>query len=116
MRSKLIDEIRTIFEQTKTWATLEIEYAKLTLAEKATMLLSALIIGFTGLLLGMVVLILLAFCLVEVFMGLVAPWLAFLIVAGIICLLLGLLLAFRRPILLNPIARLITKIFFDKKH
>ncbi|MBD5290763.1 MAG: phage holin family protein [Bacteroides sp.] len=116
MRSKLIEEIRTIFEQSKTWVTLEVEYAKLTLAEKATMLLSALIIGFVCLLLGIVVLILLGFSLAEAFMQIVSPWLAFLIAAGIICVLIGIVFLLRGPILLNPIAKLITRIFFENKH
>lgn len=115
MRLKIIDEIKSIFDQSKTWIKLEIEYAKLTVAEKATMLLSMLIIGFICLLLGMVVLILLGFSLVELFKLLMCPALAYLTVAGIICLLLVLIYLLRRPLLLNPLARMITKILFEKK-
>ena len=79
MRLKIVDEIQNIFEQSKTWVSLEIEYAKLTLAEKMTMLLSTLIIGFICLLLGMVVLIMLAFCLVELFKAILCPALAYLL-------------------------------------
>ncbi len=111
MRLKIVDEIQNIFEQSKTWVSLEIEYAKLTLAEKMTMLLSTLIIGF---LLGMVVLIMLAFCLVELFKAILCPALAYLVVAGIICLLVATIYVLRRPLLLNPLAKMTTKIFFDK--
>lgn len=116
MRLKIVDEIRGIFEQSKTWLTLEVEYAKLTLAEKATVLITSLILGFVCLLLGMVVLILLALSLSELFMTLMSPALAYLTVAGIILMLLLLLYMLRKPLLLDPVARLITKVIFDKKH
>ncbi|MCM1440453.1 MAG: phage holin family protein [Roseburia sp.] len=93
---------------------LEVEYTKFTVAEKLTMLLSALIIGAVCLLLGMVALILLAFALVEVFKLFMPLGLAFLSVAGIVCVLTLILYLVRKPILLNPIARLITKLFFEK--
>lgn len=112
----IVEDIRSIFEQSKTWLQLEVEYAKLTIAEKLTTLLSALIIGFVCLLLSMVVLILLAFALAEAFMLIMNAGLAYLATAGVICLLLALLYIFRKPVLLNPIAKLITRVFFDKKH
>ena len=67
MKEKLTDEIKDIFVQGRDWIKLEIEYAKLTVAEKFTLLLSAMIIGAICLLMGMVVLILLSFALVELF-------------------------------------------------
>ena len=112
----MLDEIRSIFDQSKTWLRLELEYAKLTVAEKLTLLMSSLILGFVCLLLGVVVLIMLAFSLSEAFRLIMNPALAYLATAGAICVLLALLYLLRKPILLNPIARLITRVFFDKKH
>lgn len=116
MKINLLEEIRSIFDQSKTWLRLELEYAKLTIAEKLTLLMSTLIIGFVCLLLGVVVLIMLAFSLAEAFRLIMDPALAYLSTAGVICLLLILLYLLRKPLLLNPIARLITKVFFDSKH
>lgn len=115
MKFKFIDDIRDIVEQSKTWAKLELEYAKLTVAEKATVLMTSLILIFVCLLLGMVVLILLALSLSELFMLLMSPALAYLSVAGIICLLLVLLFVCRKPLLLNPLARMFTKVIFENK-
>lgn len=115
MKNNLSDSLRKIFEQSKEWLRLEFEYAKLTAAEKITILMGSLIIGFVCLLLGMVVLIMLAFSLAEVFKMLMSPALAYLSTAGAICLLLILLYLFRKQVLLNPIAKLITKVLFDKK-
>lgn len=111
----IIDEIRSFFEQSKTWVQLEVEYAKLTIIEKMTVLISMLIIGFVCLLLGFVVLILLAFCVAELFKDVISPALAYLCTAGAICLLLLLVWLFRKPLLLNPISRMISKTFFEKK-
>ena len=36
MKVNLIEEIRSIIDQSKTWLRLELEYAKLTIAEKLT--------------------------------------------------------------------------------
>ena len=116
MKSNLIDEIRSIFEQSKTWIRLEVEYAKLTIAEKLTLLMTSLILGFVCLLFGMVVLIILALSLAEVYKMLMCPALAYLSTAGSIVVLIGLLFIFKQPLLLNPIARLMTRVFFDKKH
>ena len=116
MKRNLIDELRTMFEQSKEWVKLEVEYAKFTLAEKLTLLLGTLIIGFVCLLLGIVVLMMLAFSLAQLFMLMMVPALAYLSSAGVLCLLILLIFLFRKQMLLNPIARLITKVFFDKKH
>lgn len=114
MKEKLTDEIKNLFIQGKEWARLEIEYAKLTVAEKFTVLASTFIIGAICLLMGMVVLIMLAFSLVELFKLLMVPALAYLTVAGIICVLAAVIYLLRRPLLLNPIARFITRLFISK--
>lgn len=115
MKVNIFDEFRSILDQSKTWLKLEMEYLKLTAAEKITLLMGSLIIGFVALLLGMVVLIMLALALAEVFKMLMSSGLAYLSTAGAICLLVVIFFIFRKPLLMNPIARLITKIFFDKK-
>ena len=113
-KEKLTDEIKDIFVQGRDWIKLEIEYAKLTVAEKFTLLLSAMIIGAICLLMGMVVLILLSFALVELFKMMIPPVLAYLAVSGIICLLILVLYLLRNPLLLNPIARFITRLLINK--
>lgn len=110
MRLKIVDDIQNIFEQGKTWLALEINYAKLSLAEKLTVLMTTLIIGFICALLGFVALILLGFSLVELFKMMMVPALAFLCVAGIMLLILVLIWLLRKPLLLNPLARMITRI------
>ncbi|MCM1369586.1 MAG: phage holin family protein [Candidatus Amulumruptor caecigallinarius] len=112
----IVDEVKTIFEQSKSWITLEVECAKLTLAEKATILLSSLIIGFVCALMAAIAVVMLALALSEAFKLIMTPSLAYVCTAGIVLLLVLLLYLFRKPILLNPIAKLVTRVIFDKKH
>ncbi|MCM1378422.1 MAG: hypothetical protein NC097_07925 [Clostridium sp.] len=113
MKDKIIDEIKEIFTQSRSWVKLEVEYVKLTAAEKFTILLSTLILGAVCLLIAMVVLILLAFACVDLFKLIMDPALACLSVSGILVLLIAVIFLLRKPLLLNPIARFITKLFFD---
>ena len=116
MKFKIAEDIRNLFQESKNWVELEIEYAKLTLAEKLTMLLSTLIIGFVCLLLSVVVLVMFAFALAEVWKLMMSPGLAYLATGGVFCLLVVILYLFRKPLLLNPIARMLTQIFLGKKN
>ena len=107
--------MKSIFENGRKWIKLEIEYARLTVAEKTTVLLSTLIFGAVCLLLGMIILMLLAFALVYTFKDFMSPALACVCVSGVIIVLIALLFAFRRPLLENPISRLISKLILDLK-
>ncbi len=110
---KITDEIRNLFSDSREWIRLEIEYAKLTLAEKLTVLMSALVLGAVCLLMFIVVLILLCFALVYVFELFMNPGFAFLSVAGVLILLIVAVFLLRKPLLLDPLARLISKVFLD---
>lgn len=115
MKTKLTDELRSLISDSREWLRLEVEYAKLTLAEKFTVLLSTFVLGAVCLLMFIVILILLSFALVDVFRLFLSPGLAFLSVAGILMLLILLVYLLRKPLLLNPIARLISKLFLEIK-
>lgn len=114
MREKFTDEIRTLLEQSKSWAKLEIAYAKLTLAEKGAILLSTLALCSLCLLLGMVVLIMLSFALAEFFMIFLAPVLAYLCVAAIISVFLVIFYLCRKSMVIDPVCKFITRLFVDK--
>lgn len=113
MKEKLIDEIKDIFAQSQKWVKLEVEYVKLTAAEKITILLSTLILGAICLLIAMVVLILLAFACVDLLKLLMTPALACLSVGGLLILLILIIFLLRKPLLLNPIAKLVTRLILD---
>ncbi len=115
MRQKLIDEIKELLSQSKVWLESEAEYLKLTAAEKFTIFMSSVVIGAICLALGLFSLALISMALVDLFKLFMAPTLAFLAVAGIVLLIGLILFLLRKPLIINPISRFITRLFLDKK-
>lgn len=113
--NNIVDEVRGLFDQSKAWLKLEIEYAKLTVAEKLTVLLGAMFIGLVSMMLGLVILVLFICAVIEAFKLIMTPALAYVSTAGIIIVFLAVLFLLRKPLILNPIARLITQLLFEKK-
>ncbi len=110
MKESLTNEIKEIFTQSRTWVEIQVEYAKLTAAEKFTLMTSTFVVGSICMLLGMVVIILLSFALTDVFKLIMAPALAYLTVSGILILLIILIYVFRQALIYNPIARYMTRL------
>lgn len=115
MKDKVIDEIRGILRDSQSWVRLQIEYAKLTTAEKFTILTSAFVLGAICMLLGMIVVIFLCLALVDLFKDFLSAPLAYLSVAGILAVIILMIWIFRRPLLFNPIARYVTGLLLDSK-
>ena len=106
-----MDEVRSALANARRWLDCEVEYVKLTAAEKASVLVSAMALVTVFLLLGMAVLLLLAFALEGLFeMWMVRP-LAFLCTAGVVLILLVVIYMLRRQLLTDPVARFITRLF-----
>lgn len=116
MKSKLTEEIKEIFSQGMNWAKLEVEYLKLTASEKLVVLTSAMIIGGVVFLLLLPVFLMLLFALVDVFKMWVSSPLAYLIVSGIVILILAVILVLRKPLVINPVSRYLTKVILDSGH
>lgn len=106
----LLDQIKTIIAQSKDWASLELEYAKLTAAEKITILAGMACTGLVCLMLGMTALILFGFSLAHLFSSFMNPALGYLSAGGLILLIIVAVYLLRTQLILNPIARILTKI------
>lgn len=113
MKSKLTEEIREIIGQSVNWAKLELEYIKLTTSEKMVVLMSTLVLGGVMALLMLPVFIMFLFALVGVFRLIMPVPLAYLTVGGIVMLLIGALYMMRKPLVINPISRFVTKVILD---
>lgn len=107
--------MRTVVADLKEWLTMEIEYLKLTAAEKVSILLSTLILVIVLFIVFMVVLIVLAFALVDLFSLMMPHALACVTVGGILLLLIGGIYLLRNSLVVNPITKLITKLFLTPK-
>lgn len=108
--SSLLDQIKNIIARSKDWATLELEYAKLTAAEKITLLAGAAVTGAVCLLLVITALILFGIALAFLFWELMCPSLAFLASGGCVLLVSLIIYLLRERLIINPIAKMITKI------
>lgn len=115
MDSKPIDELKNSVTNFKEWLTLEVEYLKLTAAEKVSILLSTVILLLLLFIVGLVVMIVFAFALVDLFNLFMPHALACVTVGGIFLLLVGLLYLLRNPLVVSPITKLITKLFLSSK-
>ncbi|MBD5355479.1 MAG: phage holin family protein [Bacteroides sp.] len=115
MKSKITDELKDLFSQTVTWGKLELEYMKLTAAEKLIILISTLIVGAIFVLFLLPIFIMLLFALAGVFRMFMSAPLAYLSVAGVVMLILALVYVFRNVLVVNVVSRFVTKLFLDRK-
>lgn len=115
MKSKITEDIQELFSQGMTWAKLELEYVKLTAAEKLVVLLSTLIIIAVFVLFLLPIFLMLLFALAGLFRMFMPGPLAYLSVAGIVIILLGVVYLFRNVLVVNVVSRFVTKLFLDRK-
>lgn len=113
MKTKITDEIKEMLSQGVNWAKLEIEYLKLTAAEKIIILISMMVIGAVFLLLLLPVVLMFLFALAQVFIDFMPVAVAYVCVGGIVLLLLGILVVFRKQLVINPVAKFISKVLLD---
>lgn len=104
-----INNAKTLWDRIKTLATLKYEYAKLTFAERLTMILAAVLIGFAAFLLGIFAVCCFSIAIANLIAeSLGVVWSA-VIVGCFYLILIVLLFAFRKPLVINPLSRMITK-------
>ena len=115
MEKKVGEEMKSVMSEAKEWFSLEVEYLKLTAAEKLSMIVSMTILGVFALILFFVVMIVLAFALVDLFCLMMPHSLACVTVGGILLFIIALLVLLRKPIFVNPVTKLISKMFLAPK-
>lgn len=108
--SDIKDQMSSIWLEIRETIRLNVDYAKLTGAEKATTLLSACVIALVGILIGSVTIFFISAAIVELISDSTGKFGACLIMAGIYIVMFGLLCLFRKPLVINPIARFISKL------
>ena len=113
MKPKLTDELKELVTQGINWAKLEVEYLKLTAAEKMIILVSMMVISIVVLLLLLPAIMMFLFALAQVFIDFMPVAVAYVCVGGIVIMLLGLLVLFRKHLVINPVAKFISKVLLD---
>ncbi len=93
---------------------LKIENAKLIAAEKLTVLFENILFAILIFLLGVCCMGFIAFAIVHFLSEVMEPGWAYLIVAGLYGIVLALVIKFKRQLIGNPLARLISRLIIDE--
>ncbi len=104
---KIPQTIHTLADLTKRLISLYIENVKLTAAEKLTVLL------LVALVFGIFMLAFLSGACIELLALVLPAWASYAILGGFFLLLVVLVIAFRKHIIVNPIARFVSRLVFD---
>ena len=104
-------QLKTLWAEFRSYLELNIEYAKLTGAEKVTLLLTAAATVSIIAVLGILIFFFFSIACVHWLGDLVSVAMAYTIVAGVYVALLIVALVCRRRLIINPIAKFITRLF-----
>lgn len=106
--------ISKLWKDFRKFLELELDYVKLTATEKLTIILSSIAVVSLIIILGGLVLFYLSFALTY----LLGSWfgnmaISFLVIGGLLLILLCILYVMRKRLILDPIAKFISKLFLD---
>ena len=105
-------DYKKVIPEVKNYVKLQVEYAKLTASEKLSLILSKIAILAVLLLVGTCCLFYLASLLTIVLTNATgSPTAAYIIVFALLLLLVGVIIVFREPLIINPVTRYITRLF-----
>lgn len=113
---KIVETARSVAELARRIVTLYIDNVKLTVAEKLTLLVSAGVVLLTTLVLGVFAVAFFSGAAIEALEMVLEPWASYLIMGGVFTLLMVLVLLLRKPLIIHPIARFITKLVYENTH
>ncbi|MBD5255796.1 MAG: hypothetical protein HDS53_06995 [Barnesiella sp.] len=103
-------QIQSLWQRIKQLATLKFEYTRLTVAEKATILLSMVALAVIMFFAGAAVIFFLSVALSHLLAQSVGTVWSSVIVAGIYLFIVLVVFAFRKQLIINPISRFITRL------
>ena len=107
------NQIHALWAEIKESLKLNVDYAKFTAAEKVTMLLTTVTFALIAFILISLFMFFLSIAIVRcIATGVGMIW-AYFIMCGFYILLLGVVIAFRKQLIVNPIARFISRLFFN---
>lgn len=104
------NQVQSLWERIKRLVTLKFEYTRLTVAEKATVLLSSVALAVIMFFAGAAVLFFLSVALSHLLAESVGMVWSSVIVAGIYLIALLIVVAFRKQLIVNPISKFITRL------
>ena len=107
------NQLHTFWAEMKDTFKLNIDYAKLTAAEKMTVLFATVSIALIGFVLVSIIVFFFSLAVASwIAMGIGHVW-AYFIICGFYVLVLVLAVVFRKQLIVNPIAGFISRLFFN---
>lgn len=113
---KIPQTIHTLADLTKRLVLLYIENVKLTAAEKLTVVMSAGVLLIVTVVLGIFALAFLSGACIELLALVLPAWASYAILGGFFLLLVIVAGALRKHLIVNPIARFVSKLVFDTRN
>lgn len=111
--SETSNHYQVLWSELKETFKLNVDYARLTMAEKLTVLLTTItFVSIAFVLVGIIVFFLSLAIVRCIAVGVGMIW-AYIIVSAFYLLMLAFLLAFRKQLIINPISRFVSRLFFN---
>ncbi len=108
-------DYKRLIEEGREYLSLEMKYEKLTAAEKSSVLLSAIAFVAVLVIIGGFALFFLVSTLIHFLSQWMGLWGANLLVVFVLLLIMGVVYAFKRQLIVDPITRYVTKLFLNAK-
>lgn len=107
------NQLHSLWAEIRSTLKLNVDYARLTAAEKMTMLLTTVSFAMLAFVLISLFMFFLSIAIVRcIATGVGMIW-AYFIMCGFYIVLLGVVIAFRKQLIVNPIARFVSRLFFN---
>lgn len=113
-QKSLTESLASIFGSVKNLGNLYFEKARLKTTEKITILLATVAYSAVIMALGLVCLVFVSIGIGHLLATTLAPHLAYLIIAAFYLLIFSLVIAFRRKLFVDPIARFMSRLLVEK--
>ena len=107
------NKFSNIIAELKETLKLNIDYAKLTIAEKMSLLLTAFAFAAVAFIILSIVLLFLSLAVVSCIAESIGAAWAYLIVCGFYLIVLAVIVGFRKQLIINPISRFVSRLFFN---
>ncbi|MDE6627926.1 MAG: phage holin family protein [Muribaculaceae bacterium] len=115
-KGKIPQTAQAVYRLLRRLGSLYAESARLIVAEKMTQLLSAGLMLIICLVLGIFALAFFSGTCVELLAMVLPAWAGYAILGAFFVLLIVLIVVFRKALIVNPIARFISRLVFEKDH
>ena len=108
-------DYKRLVEEGREYLSLEMKYEKLTAVEKLSVLLSAIAFVAVLVIVGGFALFFLVSTLIHFLSQWIGLWGANLLVVFVLLLIIGVVIAFKRQLIVDPITKFVTKLFLNAK-